>query len=252
MSIAVEAQGLSKRYTIYHQRIDNIREYISKWFKRLRGHNPNQSEAFWALKQASFTINKGDGVAILGHNGSGKSTLLKLLSRVSHPTEGSLTMHGRVCALLEVGTGFHPDFTGRENIFVNGSILGMSRKEISQKIDSIIAFAEIEKFIDTPVKYYSSGMYMRLAFAIAAHVDPDILILDEVLAVGDLSFQKKCLDFIKGLRDKGKTLIIISHVVDSLNGLCNRGFYVEGGQLLFNGPLEEALDRYKAFEAKQR
>ena len=201
-------------------------------------------EHFWALKDVSFEINQGDVVGIIGRNGAGKSTLLKILSRITEPTEGRIRIRGRVASLLEVGTGFHPELTGRENIYLNGSILGMSRSEIKAKFDEIVAFAEVEKFLDTPVKRYSSGMYVRLAFAVAAHLEPEILIVDEVLAVGDAQFQKKCLGKMEDVSHSGRTVIFVSHNMAVMQQLCSMAVFLEGGALKFKGQIQPAVDLY--------
>jgi lipopolysaccharide transport system ATP-binding protein len=202
-------------------------------------------EEFWALKNVNFTVNKGEVVGIIGHNGAGKSTLLKILSQITPPTEGEITLTGRVGSLLEVGTGFHPELTGRENIFLNGAILGMSQKEIAGKFDQIVEFSGVEKFLDTPVKYYSSGMYVRLAFAVAAHMEPDILIIDEVLAVGDAEFQKKCLGKMDEITKKeGRTILFVSHNMPAIKSLCQKCIVLEAGMVKFIGPTEEAINNY--------
>jgi len=197
--------------------------------------NPTHSTQFWALKDVSFEIKRGEVVGIIGRNGAGKSTLLKILSRITEPTEGQVRINGRVGSLLEVGTGFHPELTGRENIYLNGAILGMRKAEIAHKFDEIVAFAEIEKFIDTPVKRYSSGMYVRLAFAVAAHLEPEILIVDEVLAVGDAAFQKKCLGKMGDVAQEGRTVVLVSHNMATIQYLCSRAIYLEEGHLSFVG-----------------
>jgi lipopolysaccharide transport system ATP-binding protein len=202
------------------------------------------SSDFWALKDISFDIQQGEVVGIIGHNGAGKTTLLKILSQITEPTEGEIRIRGRVASLLEVGTGFHPELTGRENIFLNGAILGMKRVEIKRKFDEIATFAEVEKFIDMPVKRYSSGMYVRLAFAVAAHLDPDILLVDEVLAVGDIEFQKKCLGKMGAVAQEGRTILFVSHNLSAISHLCNRGLLLSQGRAIFDGAIEEALARY--------
>jgi lipopolysaccharide transport system ATP-binding protein len=202
------------------------------------------AETFWALRNMSFEVKQGDVVGIIGRNGAGKSTLLKLLSRITEPTEGRIRLRGRVASLLEVGTGFHPELTGRENIYLNGSILGMSRVEIRTKFDEIVAFAEVEKFLDTPVKRYSSGMYVRLAFAVAAHLEPEILIVDEVLAVGDAEFQKKCLGKMHDVATGGRTILFVSHNMQAVSVLCNRGMFLRAGSLEHTGSTKEVIDMY--------
>lgn len=206
-----------------------------------RKASPNE---FWALKGVSLTIEEGDRLGIIGKNGAGKSTLLKLLSRITEPTYGQIKIRGKVSSLLEVGTGFHPELTGRENIFLNGAILGMSKKEIKGKFDEIVQFAEIETFLDTPVKRYSSGMYMRLGFAIAAHLDPDLLIVDEVLAVGDAPFQAKCLQKLNELGKTGRTVLFVSHDVGSVLSLCNKGLFLEKGEVIETGSIEKCVASY--------
>jgi lipopolysaccharide transport system ATP-binding protein len=201
-------------------------------------------EEFWALKDIHLTIEEGDRVGIIGKNGAGKSTLLKILSRITGPTEGWIKMHGRVVSLLEVGTGFHPELTGKENIYLNGAILGMKKQEIRRKFDEIVAFAEVEKFIDTPVKRYSSGMFNRLGFAIAAHLDPDLLIADEVLGVGDLRFQQKCLKKLNDLGSHGRTVLFVSHDMGSVMSLCNKGIYLEQGKTKVFGPIDQCISSY--------
>ncbi|HWW00905.1 MAG TPA: ABC transporter ATP-binding protein [Candidatus Acidoferrum sp.] len=205
-------------------------------------------EDFWALKDVSFEVNQGDVVGIIGRNGAGKSTLLKILSRITEPTEGRVRIKGRVASLLEVGTGFHPELTGRENIFLNGAILGMHRTEIRQKFDEIVAFAEVEKFLDTPVKRYSSGMYIRLAFAVAAHLEPEILIVDEVLAVGDAEFQKKCLGKMQEVSTGGRTVLFVSHNMAAIETLCSSAFVLNRGNLLFQGEVRKSLAFYQSLQ----
>lgn len=202
-------------------------------------------EKFWALRDISFSVDQGDVVGIIGRNGAGKSTLLKILSRITPPTAGKITLHGRVASLLEVGTGFHPELTGRENIFLNGAILGMTKTEIRKKFDAIVDFAEVEKFLDTPVKHYSSGMYVRLAFAVAAHLEPEILIVDEVLAVGDIQFQKKCLGKMTEVSQQdGRTVLFVSHNMAAVSLLCNKAVLLEQGKITAEGPTKVCLDKY--------
>jgi lipopolysaccharide transport system ATP-binding protein len=204
----------------------------------------NSAEDFWAIKDVSFKVKQGDVVGIIGRNGAGKSTLLKILSRITEPTVGRVRIKGRVASLLEVGTGFHVELTGRENIFLNGAILGMSRAEIKSKFDEIVAFAAVEQFLDTPVKRYSSGMYVRLAFAVAAHLEPEILIVDEVLAVGDSEFQKKCLGKMREVATGGRTILFVSHNMQAVSVLCNRGMFLRAGSLEYTGSAKEAIDMY--------
>lgn len=206
----------------------------------------NRIEDFWALRNVSFDVGQGEVVGVIGRNGAGKSTLLKILSRITEPTEGRITIRGRLASLLEVGTGFHPELTGRENIFLNGSILGMARTEIKQKFDEIVAFAEIERFLDTPVKRYSSGMYVRLAFAVAAHLEPEILIIDEVLAVGDAEFQKKCLGKMKSVAGEGRTVLFVSHNMSVVKSLCSRGILFTKGEVEAEGETKSIVERYLA------
>jgi lipopolysaccharide transport system ATP-binding protein len=211
----------------------------------------NSSEDFWAIKDISFNVEQGDVIGIIGRNGAGKSTLLKILSRITEPTAGRIRIRGRVASLLEVGTGFHPELTGRENIFLNGAILGMSRAEIRAKFDEIVAFAAVEQFLDTPVKRYSSGMYVRLAFAVAAHLEPQILIVDEVLAVGDAEFQKKCLGKIREVASGGRTILFVSHNMQAVSVLCNRGMFFRAGRLEYNGTMKEAIEMYTTSFSKE-
>lgn len=204
----------------------------------------NRPETFWALRDVGFDVRPGEVVGIIGRNGAGKSTLLKLLSRITEPTTGAIDLYGRVGSLLEVGTGFHPELTGRENVYLNGGILGMKRTEIQRKFDDIVAFAEVEKFLDTPVKHYSSGMYVRLAFAVAAHLEPEILIVDEVLAVGDASFQRKCLNKMQDVSGHGRTVLFVSHNMPAVVRLCSRGLLLEAGQVVADGRADEVAARY--------
>ncbi len=247
---AIEVSGLSKRYVIEHEsQHDNLRDTLHhtarKLWRRVRWGTGFESEEFWALRDVSFAVQPGEVVGIIGRNGAGKSTLLKILSRITEPSAGKITLRGRVASLLEVGTGFHPDLTGRENVYLNGAILGMSRVEIRKKFDEIVAFAEVEKFLDTPVKRYSSGMYVRLAFAVAAHLEPEILIIDEVLAVGDAQFQKKCLGKIQDVsRGEGRTVLFVTHNIGIIGSLCQRCIWLESGHTKDVGPTAEVMARY--------
>lgn len=250
MSSVITVENLGKKYILSHQQREQytaLRDVIangvtafSRWIaaslrrpnSSAAGHRLSQSEDFWALQDVSFEVRQGDRVGIIGHNGAGKSTLLKILSRITEPTTGSVRIKGRVASLLEVGTGFHPELTGRENIYLNGAILGMSRFEIKRNFDEIVAFAEIEKFLDTPVKRYSSGMYVRLAFAVAAHLEPEILVVDEVLAVGDAQFQKKCLGKMEDVSAKeGRTVLFVSHNMNAVEQLCSKALLLEKGRV---------------------
>lgn len=247
------AENISKLFYISHegnQKYTALRDVIANRIKSLFKSNTTLglTEEFWALKDVSFKINQGDRVGIIGRNGAGKSTLLKLLSRISEPSSGKITIKGRVASLLEVGTGFHPELTGRENIYLNGAILGMSRQEIKSKFDEIVEFAEIERFLDTPVKRYSSGMYVRLAFAVAAHLEPEILIVDEVLAVGDVQFQNKCLGKMDDVSKKdGRTVIFVSHNMSAIRALCNSGILMNKGQIHSIGKIENIISDYLNF-----
>ncbi|MBA4189059.1 MAG: hypothetical protein C0467_13760 [Planctomycetaceae bacterium] len=248
--VAIRVEGLGKQYHLgaqkerYHTFADQIKKWTSvrKLFSRAK--RAESRPPFWALKDVSFEVKRGEVVGIIGRNGAGKSTLLKILSRITEPTEGGADIHGRVGSLLEVGTGFHPELTGRENVYLNGAILGMKRSEIVRKFDEIVAFAEVEKFIDTPVKHYSSGMYMRLAFAVAAHLDPEILVVDEVLAVGDAQFQKKCLGKMGDVAKGGRTVLFVSHSMTALQQLCHRCLLLRGGQVDFLGLTQDCIARY--------
>lgn len=248
----IEVKSLSKVYNIGHELKsapgvltfrDSLTQTLRKPLEIFTGHRIEQ-EKFWALKDVNFEVSQGDVVGIIGHNGSGKSTLLKVLSRIVEPTKGEITMRGRVASLLEVGTGFHPELTGRENVYFNGAILGMSQKEIKSKFDEIVAFSEVEKFLDTPVKFYSSGMYVRLAFAVAAHLDPDILIVDEVLAVGDASFQKKCLGKMKDVAGQGRTVLFVSHNMSAITQLCSSAILMGKGRVQYIGGVADAYRKY--------
>lgn len=261
MSTVITVENLGKKYSISHQKREecsSLRDAITTGmstfcrnltapFNRQSPKHQNFSaevEDFWALKDISFEVNQGDRIGIIGRNGAGKSTLLKILSRITEPTTGSIRIKGRVASLLEVGTGFHPELTGRENIFLNGAILGMHREEILRKFDEIVEFSEIEKFLDTPVKRYSSGMYVRLAFAVAAHLEPEILIVDEVLAVGDAQFQKKCLGKMEEQQLSGRTVIFVSHNMGAIRELCSKVIVLKSGEIIFNGPSDYGICRY--------
>ncbi len=251
MKPIIEVQNLSKVYNISHQQkaqytklTDTIVNAVKKPLQLVTGQRLEQ-EKFWALKDISFQAKMGDVVGIIGRNGSGKSTLLKILSRIVEPTSGQASMRGKVASLLEVGTGFHPELTGRENIFFNGAILGMSKREITHKFAEIVEFSEIEKFLDTPVKFYSSGMYVRLAFAVAAHLEPDILIVDEVLAVGDAQFQKKCLGKMRSVAKEGRTVLFVSHNMQAIEQLCNSVIQLDEGKVKNNGQdVKTAIKNY--------
>ncbi len=257
-SSIITVENLSKRYVIGHQRSkgDGLRHAIEdavrnplQWLRSCLpssiSHLPSTREEFWALNDVSFEVKPGEVLGIIGRNGAGKSTLLKILSRITEPTSGRITIDGRVASLLEVGTGFHPELTGRENIFLNGAILGMSRVEIKRKFDEIVAFSEVEKFLDTPVKRYSSGMYVRLAFAVAAHLEPEILIVDEVLAVGDAQFQKKCMGKMDEVAKKqGRTVLFVSHNMGAVANICTSGLLMEQGKKAFHGPISQTVDAY--------
>ncbi len=252
---AIEVKDLSKVYRIGHERKgmkgtatlrDSLTEMARKPLGLITGRQLKKEE-FWALKDINFEIQQGDVVGIIGKNGSGKSTLLKILSQIVEPTSGEIKMRGKVASLLEVGTGFHPELTGRENIFFNGAILGMKRKEILAKFDEIVDFSEVEQFLDTPVKFYSSGMYVRLAFAIAAHLEPDILIVDEVLAVGDAAFQKKSLGKMKDVASEGRTVLFVSHSLNLVQSLCNKALLLKSGKILGFGETKTVARQY--FEA---
>ena len=259
--LAIRVEGLSKQYTIgtsperYETLRDNIAETIAKPFRgikqRMKAHsnpqlalqNPRKNQ-IWALRDVTFDVNKGQVIGVIGRNGAGKSTLLKILSRVTEPTEGYAEIHGRVGSLLEVGTGFHPELTGRENIYLNGAILGMKRSEIDKKFDEIVEFAEVAKFIDTPVKRYSSGMYLRLAFAVAAHLEPEILVVDEVLAVGDAEFQRKCLGKMSNVAHEGRTVLFVSHNMSAILRLTEETIVLEKGELVMRAPTQVAVEHY--------
>ncbi len=245
----IEVTDLGKKFTLHHkpqERYTALRDVLSNKARGLfKGGSTSATKSdFWALKDLSFNVNEGDRVGIIGRNGAGKSTLLKILSRIVSPTTGNIKIGGRLSSLLEVGTGFHPELSGRENIYLNGAILGMSRTEINAKFDEIVAFAEVEKFLDTPVKRYSSGMYVRLAFAVAAHLEPEILVVDEVLAVGDAEFQRKCLGKMKEVSEGGRTILFVSHNMAAIQNLCTTAIYLKQGQLVQQGPTDQVISRY--------
>ena len=261
----IEVENISKLYRLGEIGLGTFRELFENWSNRLSGKKvPNftrsatkplfdvtqrgsKPSTFWALKDVSLSVNEGEIVGLIGRNGAGKSTLLKVLSRITDPTSGKATLRGRVASLLEVGTGFHPELTGRENIYLNGSVLGMRKKEIDKKFDEIVDFSELEEFLDTPVKRYSSGMYMRLGFAVAAHLEQEILLVDEVLAVGDAGFQKKCLGKIRNVSQMGRTVIFVSHNMAAIRQLCIKGFVFEKGRCVYQGRSEDALAFYQKF-----
>jgi len=247
-NLAIQAEGISKQYRLgarerYRTLRDAVTDALRHPFRRNQ-ESGTQANSFWALKDVSFEVKHGEVIGIIGRNGAGKSTLLKILSRITEPTSGTVKILGRVASLLEVGTGFHPELTGRDNIYLNGAILGMKKAEIRRKFDEIVAFAEVEKFIDTPVKHYSSGMYVRLAFAVAAHLEPEILVVDEVLAVGDAEFQKKCLGKMENVARQGRTILLVSHNMASITGLCSSAILMSKGQVVFSGASEKAVELY--------
>ena len=267
MSVAISVENLSKAYHLGQIGTGTFANDAQVWWAKVRGksnpllkigaqdHGNREGEDLWALRDVSFTVRQGEALGIIGRNGAGKSTLLKILSRVTAPTSGKIKVRGRVASLLEVGTGFHPDLTGRENIYLNGAILGMNRQEIGRKFDEIVDFAGIEKFIDTPVKRYSSGMYVRLAFAVAAHLEPEILVVDEVLAVGDAAFQKKCLGKMEDVASQGRTVLFVSHNMGAITGLTRQCIYMRAGTLLEKDDTSGVVDSYMnemASENRQR
>jgi lipopolysaccharide transport system ATP-binding protein len=249
--LAIRAEGVGKRYTIGAPRgpYGSLRESLTQaltvpFRRRAWGRAASESDTLWALRDVSFEVRPGEVVGLIGRNGAGKSTLLKILARITEPTSGEVVLSGRIGSLLEIGTGFHPELTGRENVFLNGAILGMRRTEIQRKFDEIVAFAEIERFLDTPVKHYSTGMYLRLAFAVAAHLEPEILLVDEVLAVGDAAFQRKCLGKMGDVARTGRTILFVSHNMGAVTSICERGLVLEAGRVVFSGPATEAVTVY--------
>jgi lipopolysaccharide transport system ATP-binding protein len=248
MSVTIKTEGLSKQYKIGQMRpaYGTLRDSLVHGVKRLRtGHVHEPPETIWALKDVSFEANEGEVLGVIGPNGAGKSTLLKILSRITVPTEGRAEIRGRVGSLLEVGTGFHPELTGRENIYLNGSILGMRRQEINRAFDDIVEFSGVQKFIDTPVKRYSSGMFVRLAFSVAAHFEPEVMIVDEVLAVGDAEFQRRSMGRMETLGESGRTIVFVSHNLRGVLQLCNRAILLDGGRVVASGATEEVVARYE-------
>ncbi|MDR6922887.1 MULTISPECIES: polysaccharide ABC transporter ATP-binding protein [Chryseobacterium] len=257
--LALKAENISKQYRLGQVGTGTLSHDLNRFWHKMRGKEDpylkigeandrttkGESEYVWSLRDINFEIEQGDAVGIIGRNGAGKSTLLKVLSKVTKPTTGKIYTQGRIASLLEVGTGFHPEMTGRENVFLNGAILGMTRKEIKRKFDEIVDFSGVERYIDTPVKRYSSGMYVRLAFAVAAHLESEILIVDEVLAVGDAEFQKKCLAKMSDVtKDQGRTILFVSHNMTAVRSLCNQGIVMSNGNIIYNGPTEKALSVY--------
>jgi ABC-type polysaccharide/polyol phosphate transport system ATPase subunit len=243
---AIEVERLSKRYRLGEDRPGrSLREALATSARRITGRAEARSrEQLWALRDIDLAVAEGESIGVIGRNGAGKSTLLKILSRITEPTAGVARMRGRVAALLEVGTGFHPELTGRENVYLNGAILGMTRRDISRRFEDIVTFAGVERFIETPVKRYSSGMYLRLAFAVAAHLEPDILVVDEVLAVGDAEFQSKCLRRMESVEREGRTVVFVSHNLDAVNRLCQRAVWLDRGTVASLGPTTEVVDAY--------
>lgn len=237
---AVEITGLWKKFRVYHDRAYSLKERLIFWHR-------SRADEFWALKNVDLTVPRGATVGLIGRNGSGKSTLLKIISRILYPTQGEVKVKGRISTLLELGAGFHPDFTGKENIFLNASILGLTRKEIKERLNDIIAFAELGDFIDNPVRTYSSGMYMRLGFAVAVHVNPDILLIDEVLAVGDLAFQEKCLNRIREVQKKGVTIVFVTHNPKQVEELCDSAVWLDKGEVRLHGPAGKTARAYDDF-----
>ncbi|MFM7300563.1 MAG: ABC transporter ATP-binding protein, partial [Crocinitomicaceae bacterium] len=254
----IKVENLYKQYRLGQVSTGSIAHDLNRWWHTVRGkedpyekitgvnnrEDSGSNDYVWALQDINFSVKQGEVLGIIGRNGAGKSTLLKILSKVTSPTKGNIKVKGRIASLLEVGTGFHPELTGRENIFLNGAILGMTKSEIRSKFDEIVAFSGVEKYIDTPVKRYSSGMYVRLAFAVAAHLEPEILIVDEVLAVGDAEFQKKCLGKMKDVSGEGRTVLFVSHNMEAVKGLCQRAIFLEHGKVVRNDSTQNVIDFY--------
>jgi lipopolysaccharide transport system ATP-binding protein len=261
---AIKVENLYKQYQLGQVSTGTVAHDLNRWLHKIRGkedpyekitgensrEEKGNSKYVWAIEDINFEARQGEVLGIIGRNGAGKSTLLKILSKVTSPTKGEIKIKGRIASLLEVGTGFHPELTGRENIFLNGAILGMTKAEIRSKFDEIVAFSGVEKYIDTPVKRYSSGMYVRLAFAVAAHLEPEILIVDEVLAVGDAEFQKKCLGKMKDVSSQGRTVLFVSHNMAAVKSLCNRGILMERGKVVFAGSADETVEHYMRINAQ--
>lgn len=244
-NMAIKVEGIGKKFVIGYQKERDLRSSLKEKTRKLFGKSTNRHEIFWALRDVSFEIQKGEAVGVIGRNGAGKSTLLKILSRITEPTTGRFEINGRVSSLLEVGTGFHPELTGRENIYLNGTILGMKRNEIKSKFDAIVDFSGVEKFIDTPIKHFSSGMKVRLAFSVAAYLEPEILIIDEVLAVGDAEFQKKCLGKMDEIsKSRERVVLFVSHNMSALKSICSKGIYLKDGQVKYIGSMNSAIDEY--------
>ncbi|WP_316804884.1 ABC transporter ATP-binding protein [Pedobacter nototheniae] len=265
-NIAIKSENISKAYQLGQIGTGTVSRDLERWFARIRGKEDpflkigelnnqkikSESDVVWSLKDISFEIEQGDAVGIIGRNGAGKSTLLKILSKVTAPTSGKISGRGRIASLLEVGTGFHPELSGRENIFLNGAILGMRKKEIQRKLEEIVDFAGIERYLDTPVKRYSSGMYVRLAFAVAAHLESEILIVDEVLAVGDAEFQKKCLGKMGEVsKGEGRTVLFVSHNMSSIESLCNKGILLDKSKILFEGGIKQSINSYNSLLSQE-
>lgn len=251
---AIHVEGLGKRYRLgQRERYRAMRDVLAGAFTAMLRRNGDRRNGYmWALRDVSFDVQQGEVVGLVGRNGAGKTTLLKLLSRITRPTEGFAEIHGRVGSLLEVGTGFHPELSGRENIYLSGAILGMSKREIDRKHDEIVAFAEVERFLDAPLKHYSTGMQMRLAFAVAAHLEPEILLVDEVLAVGDLEFQKKCLGKMQEVSKSGRTIVFVSHQMNQIRRLCERVLWIDAGQIREEGPAGDVVARYESASLSPR
>ena len=240
MPASITVEGVSKRFVLHHLRARSFQEALVNWIQR----RDSSVDPFWALRDVSFEVQAGDSFGLLGPNGSGKSTLLKIMTRVLEPDAGHVVINGNVSALIELGAGFHPDLSGRENVFLLASILGIPRREMARRFDDIVSFAELERFIDEPVKHYSSGMYMRLGFSVAIHVDPDILIIDEVLAVGDAHFQEKCIGVLDRFRQEGRTLLLVSHDLDLVQRFCDRAVYLNHGRVQAYGPTGAVVRQY--------
>jgi lipopolysaccharide transport system ATP-binding protein len=255
MPTSIKVENVSKQFNINSVRSQDLTlgSAVMSFIKKpiMPSHRRSSNEILWALQNISFEVKQGDTLGIIGGNGAGKSTLLKILSRIIRPTSGMVKLNGRVGCLIEVGTGFHQELSGRENVFLNGAIIGMKNREVRKKFDQIVAFAEVEKFIDTPVKFYSSGMYMRLAFAIAAHFDPEILVIDEVLAVGDAAFQDKCINKINEVASEGRTILFVSHSEGILHRICRLGLYLENGRMKNFGEMKDILGQYQAEYGKK-